>query len=92
MGNIIILDHAPVTATIALLSGKHRAWSLRLNESLLDDAAGVSGVMDVLTHYFTFKGNNTEGISKGIIWEGHKVVVVGGAVFFVLQAQESQLS
>lgn len=46
-----------------------------MNESLLEDAEVVSGVTNVLTHYF--KEINTEGMSKGIIWVGHKAVVRG---------------
>lgn len=75
IANLTISDHAPVTATLALQPGTRRTWSWRLNESLLDDMGVVSGVTNVLTHYF--RENNTEGMSKGIIWEGQKAVVRG---------------
>lgn len=78
IGNITISDHAPVTATLVLPQGICKIWSWRLNESLLDDAAVVSGVTEVQSHYF--KENNTVGISKGTIWEDHKAVVRGDVI------------
>lgn len=75
IGSLTISDHAPATATLDVQPGASRAWSRRFNKSLLDDAAEVSGVTDVLSHYF--KENKTEGVSKGIVWEGHKAVVRG---------------
>lgn len=62
IGSLTISNHAPVMATLALKPDVCRAWSWQLNESLLDDAAVVSGVTNILSHYF--KENTMDGVSK----------------------------
>lgn len=64
IGHITISDHAPITVTLAMPTGSHRAWTWRLNENLLDDLVVETRISDTLKTYFW---KNTAGdLSEGL--------------------------
>lgn len=75
IGNINILDHAPISITLKTSINCPQKFCWRLNASLLVDPNIQSQIQNSLTNYF--QTNNTPDISPLTIWEAHKSVIRG---------------
>lgn len=68
--------NAPITVTLALPSGTHRAWTWRFNKNLLDDPVVESKISSTDKLFWE---NTTEGLD-GTIWECHKAAIQGEVI------------
>uniref|UniRef100_A0A8C5MAV6 exodeoxyribonuclease III n=1 Tax=Leptobrachium leishanense TaxID=445787 RepID=A0A8C5MAV6_9ANUR len=68
-------DHCPVLMTIASSLYRPKSAHWRLNETLLNDPAILTGLRDTLQHYFI--ENTSPDSPPPTIWEAHKAVARG---------------
>ncbi|XP_063799964.1 msx2-interacting protein [Pseudophryne corroboree] len=68
-------DHAPVSLGVRLSPVRPNSYTWRLNEMIIQDPGCQQQIREAIADYIEV--NDTEEISKVVVWEAHKCVIRG---------------